>query len=130
MTNDALVSTLLSRTPILHLLSFRCDLCEDPDMYRNMMWNIIHLNDTHKWSREKIADWVEEVESEYETCFQIMDYKGKFFEKGGECPSCTKDLKVWELISHMKKVHPETYSTESTNKILVDIWNEYIQRRI
>lgn len=30
--------------------------CRDRDFLRNIIW---HLNDQHKWARERIADWVE-----------------------------------------------------------------------
>ena len=37
-----------------------CPHCGEPLETRAII--TVHLNDTHEWSREKIADWVEEVE--------------------------------------------------------------------
>ncbi len=32
---------------------------------------IVHLNDKHKWSREKIAEWVRSIEPEYSSCPEV-----------------------------------------------------------
>jgi hypothetical protein len=38
-----------------------CPACErDPGILRS---TVEHLNDTHRWTREQIADWVEKVEA-------------------------------------------------------------------
>ena len=34
--------------------------CGDPDCSMSDM--VMHLNDTHRWTREKIADWLEPIE--------------------------------------------------------------------
>ena len=47
--------------PIM-LLRVSCPACERPiDTIQHRM---IHLNDDHRWSRETIADWVEQFEKE------------------------------------------------------------------
>ena len=34
---------------------------------------ITHLNDVHRWSRERIADWVESIEREISLNYEIID---------------------------------------------------------
>lgn len=49
---------------------FVCPSCGSPRVNVNdegFLMSIAHLNDTHRWSRERIADWVETFESEPET---------------------------------------------------------------
>ncbi len=36
-----------------------CPVCGAPD---SVAFTIVHLNDTHRWSRQSIADWVATVE--------------------------------------------------------------------
>lgn len=47
--------------PIVNLLPTKCPSCGDamPSM-------VPHLNDDHRWSRERIADWVELIETSLE----------------------------------------------------------------
>lgn len=38
--------------------------CENPDHIMKLYHMIIHLNDTHKWPRENIADWLETLDAD------------------------------------------------------------------
>lgn len=44
------------------MMNFSCHPCPACDMIGHIDSIIVHLNDTHLWTREKIADWVENVE--------------------------------------------------------------------
>lgn len=40
-----------------------CPLSEDCEWTDQSVWDtIMHLNDTHKWSRERVADWLEYID--------------------------------------------------------------------
>ena len=45
----------------LFMLPAQCPECAHP-RYPTILWNLIHLNDDHRWTRERIADWVETIE--------------------------------------------------------------------
>lgn len=63
MSIDALDSrhnfALLGRFPIIGSLPRGCPEC-GYESYGE--FKIAHLNDTHRWTREQIADWVETIE--------------------------------------------------------------------
>ena len=42
-----------------------CQTTYDPRFSRGLHGIVPHLNDIHRWSREAIADWVEEQEGRY-----------------------------------------------------------------
>ena len=45
-----------------------CPVCSDtrlPGFARGVHGTVAHLNDIHHWSREAVADWVEEQEKRY-----------------------------------------------------------------
>ena len=44
-----------------------CPVCRESPQTTAPLYRVVeHLNDTHRWSREQIADWVEQVEQEVE----------------------------------------------------------------
>lgn len=46
--------------------TLRCPVCDGPLWVQGdgaLMAAVVHLNDWHRWSRERIADWVETVEA-------------------------------------------------------------------
>ena len=45
--------------PFAYDVKVQCPACEMRDFVADVLW---HLNDTHKWTRERIADWVETIE--------------------------------------------------------------------
>jgi hypothetical protein len=45
-------------------LLFRCPRCHHTNELQGMCGIILCLNDTHKWTRERIADWVATIEPE------------------------------------------------------------------
>lgn len=48
------------------LVDFRRQ-CPQCSTYQEIVWDVIvHLNDDHRWTRERIADWVEQIEIEQE----------------------------------------------------------------
>jgi hypothetical protein len=55
--------TILEAPPEWTELSAKtlCPVCAEPDSVRRL---ITHLNDTHRWSREAIADWVATIEAQ------------------------------------------------------------------
>ena len=49
----------------------KCPACGKAESVVNI---VMHLNDLHRWVRERIADWVEEREGEPETVGQIAEH--------------------------------------------------------
>lgn len=53
--NDAIQSVYVSRVD------------QQSEVYEGTLWSVIvSLNNTHRWTRERIADWVETIEREME----------------------------------------------------------------
>jgi hypothetical protein len=45
----------------------RCPIAKCVRRFRVVSSIIQHLNDEHRWTREKIADWVETIEAQHDT---------------------------------------------------------------
>lgn len=43
-----------------------CEICGKEYVAELLVFAITHLNDQHRWTRERIADWVEQIENEME----------------------------------------------------------------
>lgn len=51
-----------------HTTLSHCPACRFSTGYQDFVEQLIkHLNDTHRWTRERIADWVESIEPQPET---------------------------------------------------------------
>lgn len=53
-----------SQYPILDRADIHCPLCSSTDDQEAFEEVVYHLNDDHKWSRERIADFVETIENQ------------------------------------------------------------------
>ena len=58
--------------PVVGLLPRECPVCGEVEKLRASIISE-HLNDRHRWTRERIADWVESVEREIEAKQQPAD---------------------------------------------------------
>lgn len=58
---------LRQQWPVLNA-SACCPECFDGEMALSVVW---HLNDQHRWTRERIADWVETLEQRSESSVPV-----------------------------------------------------------
>jgi len=58
--------------PVVGLLPMECPVCGEVEKLRASIISE-HLNDRHRWSRERIAAWIETVEREIEAKEQPAD---------------------------------------------------------
>lgn len=57
-----IIDNLRKMYPIMNNNDRYCpNNCPSP-YKRDVLYTIFHLNDVHKWTREKIADWIEGIE--------------------------------------------------------------------
>lgn len=49
--------------PLVDVAVTRCPICRLRTAAGNVSSTIFHLNDDHKWTRERIADWVATIEA-------------------------------------------------------------------
>lgn len=63
-TSDRAIDELEALYPQLLTVDVPCPACGDGD--RILLSIIVHLNDDHRWTRERIADWVETLETPVE----------------------------------------------------------------
>jgi hypothetical protein len=52
--------------PILNTVGITCPECGRKPSRHPMYYLVSHINDYHRWSREKIAEWVATVEADLE----------------------------------------------------------------
>lgn len=68
------ITTEFDFLPWMKLVSVKCPECGSEPHPSVSMQTVTHLNDTHHWTRERIADWVESLESGAEaTVAQITE---------------------------------------------------------
>lgn len=46
--------------PLLHIRPGACPVCAWNSDDANLFSHVTHLNDDHRWTREQIADWLDE----------------------------------------------------------------------
>jgi hypothetical protein len=65
---DPTICDICDIFPITSFTNVECPECHYPSFGRFEMIELVpHLNDTHRWTRERIADFVEQVENKYGT---------------------------------------------------------------
>lgn len=56
---EQVIGTLSSLVPGFELMTAVCPICLNQ---KKLSSQVIHLNDSHKWTREDIADWLETLD--------------------------------------------------------------------
>jgi hypothetical protein len=62
-------TTVAARFGVAAKLPAACPECDRKDFFEGFgtgLWVVYHLNDRHRWTRERIADWVETIEAQHE----------------------------------------------------------------
>lgn len=146
----ALADEFVEHVPVIQFLWSMCpseDLCEDEEG-RTSRWCIkphkiehliIHLNDHHKWTREEIAEWLEDQERVLGIQFSILESRkeGKEFNGGPTrvCPRCgLVRFGFGSLGFHMASFHPDSVTDDepwyyTLNNIVAEEWNRFLETK-
>lgn len=146
----ALAGEFIEHVPVIQFLWSMCpseDLCEDEEGRTSRLCVkphklehlIIHLNDHHKWTREEIAEWLEDQERFLGTQFSILESRkeGKEFNGGPTraCPRCgLVRFGFGSLGFHMASFHPDSVTDDepwyyTLNSIVAEEWNQFLETK-
>ena len=145
-SSTVLADKFVDLVPVIQFLWGMCpseDLFEDEEG-RTSRWCIkphkiehliIHLNDHHQWTRERIAEWLDHQEQLLGTQFSILE-SGEGFNTGQNrtCPRCgLVRFGFGSLGFHMASFHPESVTDDEEpwyyilNSIVVKEWNAHLE---